>query len=648
MFQRKSTNNISTSSSSSKIPNKIAKTTPAKLVTAPNLTATKKFTTKSSIAISSSSKLKSFTSHHASSSSFTSNDNSTVGQGIFRQRTNLSIASYDIQSSDSTFPIDIHKPLRKRSRSNIEIIHTEPIPNGKPLRSKTAILTPKSTRLPDPIKKNEQNSHSTLSTPIKSYDTKLLASKKKIEKKSLETQLLTKRKHYNYEKGRLLTAQTQVLNLCKTIEELQTKLNQLSATDIQQQNLSEPIEKLKLVAYQPDANHFYVCKDSATTFAAIAEQKRLATIDHFRQSLASISDELQHQHNIGFDACNNIIQEMCKCFMDLKKGRPFEIDLYTKKMQMTLKDIENSLVQQRQCEYDRLHLVLTKCEKMVLGEIISTEDRKKLSSPAAAILADGDHIVDSNVVIENIDSMTETLKTFQLNATEKTKEIVKLQCDLDEAKKIIQQNQFTTTTNHQQIDELKMELDDIKDTLRQANEQITENDTIIAELNNDNQELRKQLQTIDHNDKLSDDNIILSDNTNTRNNLNEIKIDDGKINESIDMSWKKKYINAKLQLKQERQTIIIYQRLMNVRSELINSMQAKESLANCQLKDLRSEIDTNNLLFDRMKSELMEKGDELKQFNDELMKKDQDIVQLRNANNQLRKQFQEIMGFSKL
>lgn len=648
MFQRKSTNNISPSGSTAKkSSNKPSSQIPINL---PNSYASKKLSTKSSIAISSSSKKNSFTSRltpPSPSLSHISNPSITV-QGIFRQRTNLSIPSID-----STIPIEFCRPLRKRSRSNIERNSVDSMVDSnnssrKPLRSKTAILTPKSTRLTEiSVNKTaaaaaaEQNRSTT-----KQYDEKLMASKRNLEKRSLETQLITKRKHFNFEKGRLLNAQTQVLNMCKTIEELQMKLNQLSSSSASADSSNtitnkspEPIEKLKLVAYNPDVNHFYMCKDSAVTFAANAEKQRIATIDHFRQSIVSIGDEMQHQHNTGFDMCNNMIQEMYKCFVDLKKGRPFELDLYVKKMQMTLKDIENVMLQQRQNEYDHLHLFLRKCEKSILSEKISIEDRKKLSSAAAAaeFTADGDHHVvgdRKSSIDDDIDdsNMNEKLKALQLNVDAKTKEIDKLQCDLNEAKNIIEQNQFTTNKDDTITAELKMELDDIKHTLRQANEQIIENDAIIAELNKTNKELRQNIdQNNDKSDKLTSDSIN-STNTNSLNinHLNE------------------KYLKAKLQLKEQYQTIIMYQRLMRVRSELINSMQVKESFANCQVKDLRSEIDTNNMLFDRMKCELMEKGDELKQLNDILMKKDQDIVQLRNANNKLRKQFQEIMGFSKL
>lgn len=577
---------------------------------------------------------------------------STSARGIFRQRTGLSLRSTNSRSVTSPNLSQRHEPLRKRSLSNIEI-NRKPASN-KLFGSTTKLSSPRSARTATLSHYNTADHSKVSFTTVPSTAilkpaataSRLTTVKKVVEKKTLETQLSTKRKLFNYEKGRLLNAQTQVLGIYKSIEELQSKLQRLSGTE--QMAKSEPMEKLKLVAYHPDANNLYICKDSAATFAITAEKQRRATIERFRQSIGDIGEELTHHHNVGFDTCHHIVQQMCKCFLELKKGRPFEVDLYTKKMQISLKDIELSLMQKQQDECDRLHAFLTKTEKTILCEIMTANDRKRLlevgvsddlpHQPCDPELEQCGDQEKTRLTASMISDKTgEWEQKLRLIAGEKDSEILRLRAELDAAR-----NCGNEPDPIEKISEWKNEIERLNEKLGEIEAVVTEYKQIIEELNCTNKELNEQLKMISTSevaDEERKENAVITAAQHT---------DSIDIRTKAIVILKRKLAKAKAQLKEQQEAIIMHHRLLHIRSELISTMQAKESQANYQAKELRSEIDCNNNLFERMKSELMTNGNEIAQLKIEMEKKEKEANRLHNENKQLRQNFREIMGFAKL
>lgn len=628
MSQRESNNNVSVK--------------PSKTIISTKKKPTESSTTKLPAKLSVPTKLK------GSANRLIESPQSTVSvKGIFRQRTGLSLQSTNSRSVTSPNSLQIHEPLRKRSLSNIET--NRKFVNNKLFSSTTKLSAPKSTRIatlshniPDHTKGSTTTLTST-ATVKQAAATRSMAVKKIAEKKTLETQLSTKQKLFNYEKGRLLSAQTQVLGIYKTIEELHSKLQRLSGNE--ENAKSKPIEKLKLVAYHPEANNFYICKDSATTFAIAAEKQRRATIERFRQCIGNISEELTHHHNVGFDTCNHIVQQMCKCFSDLKKGRPFEVDLYTKKMQMALKDIELSLMQKQQDEHDRMHAFITKTEKSILCEIMTSNDRKRLlevggTTELAHPLCEaeleqwGDHKNNQPIPITSgkIEELEEKLR---LTANEKDREIARLQAQLEASGKCGDELDQT-----EKMSALKKEIEILNEKLDENVANVTEYEQIITELNCANKDLNAQLKAISTTE-VAEESLENAMITAARNpGTIDIKT------KAIEI-LKQKLTKAKSQLKEQREAIIMHQRLLNIRSELISTMQAKESQANYQVKELRSEISCNNDLFERMKSELMANGNEINQLKEMLEQKEKEANRFHNENKLLRQKFREIMGFVK-
>lgn len=118
----------------------------------------------------------------------------------------------------------------------------------------------------------------------------------------------------------------------------------------------------------------------------------------------------------------------------------------------------------------------------------------------------------------------------------------------------------------------------------------------------------------------------------------------------------------KTKLRQSKKLIKQQQQLLNIRSELVISMQSNEDITNGQILQLQTEIINNAKLFDNLERELILKGEQMQNLLTVLSTKQSTIAreqQLRIGNEQLigrlkyenehlKQRFREIVGFSKI
>lgn len=88
-------------------------------------------------------------------------------------------------------------------------------------------------------------------------------------------------------------------------------------------------------------------------------------------------------------------------------------------------------------------------------------------------------------------------------------------------------------------------------------------------------------------------------------------------------------------IKQREEEIILYQRVLKVRSELIASMQEKEESSDVKIADLYAEMGKQSTYINKVHNELAEKADELQQIFTNLDEKKLELARQEEIMNQL-------------
>lgn len=88
-------------------------------------------------------------------------------------------------------------------------------------------------------------------------------------------------------------------------------------------------------------------------------------------------------------------------------------------------------------------------------------------------------------------------------------------------------------------------------------------------------------------------------------------------------------------IKQREEEIVLYQRVLKVRSELINSMQEKEQSSDIKITDLYAEMSKQSSYINRVNNELAEKSEELQNIFSNLEQKKVEIARQEQIMKQL-------------
>lgn len=234
--------------------------------------------------------------------------------------------------------------------------------------------------------------------------------------------------------------------------------------------------------------------------------------------------------------------------------------------------------------YEKEHILRTKLEQDLMEkEKVPTTDNKNASTPSDRISQD---------VEKEIYALRVAVERFKKEKTILEKEKEDLQKALMTANKDHSKSELSKVTK--ELNDLKTTNDYLRDNITKLESTVSKKVSIINELEK----------------KIANSQYFASGSKELQNEINSLRESEVEKKRKIEL-LKSELSKAHVEIKQQEETICMHQRLLRIRSELINSLQEKEASNRFRMDDLYSEIHKKSSLVSKMNSEISAKAEEL-------------------------------------
>ncbi|CAD7089419.1 unnamed protein product [Hermetia illucens] len=391
------------------------------------------------------------------------------------------------------------------------------------------------------------------------------------------------------------------------------QLRALKEKDLEISNLKKQLEDHKLKLEISDSKLKDIAVMESSTIKALkvqlAEKESLITekereIMRIQDNLKRTEDHYRKEEKKSLAISNDLLAKesiLHKLEIDLeelrKRNKGYETIIDEVKRQkegildVIRKEQESRKLYDKECEIRRkLESDLADKENIIMK--LRELSKKSMADKETTVLGGGDRTTYETKLYNEVQTLKATIE--RLN-----KEKVSLEKEKEDMSK-------TLLTYGR--DDMKLELAKAGDEINHLN---TTNACLRDNVSRLENAIAKKVAIINELErKIANGQYLVNASKELQNEINNLRESECEKKREID-ALKSELAKAHVEIKQQEETICMNQRLLRIRSELINSLQEKEASNRCRMDDLYSEISKKTSLVNQMNHEISAKAEEL-------------------------------------